>query len=81
MRISVGILTTATVLFASGALGVLGTWALGAAAVIGLVGGICMVTVMEEREHSELVTAALADSRRPLVDPAFDRPPEVVRPG
>lgn len=49
--------------------------------MIGLVGGICMVTVTEEREHSALVTAALADSHRPLVDPAVDRPPEVVRPG
>lgn len=49
--------------------------------MIGLVGGICMVTVMEEREHSALVTAALADSRRPLIAPAVDRLPGVVRPG
>lgn len=80
MRISIGILATATVLFAFGAVGVLGTWALGTAAVIGLVGGICTVTAMEEREHSAQVTAALADRRRPLVDPALDRLPEAVRP-
>jgi hypothetical protein len=67
MRTSIGILATATVLFAFGAAGLLGTWALGAATVIGLVGAICTVTVMEEREHSQAVVTALADSRRPVL--------------
>ena len=69
MRISVGILATASVLFLSGAAGFLGTWALATGTVIGLIGAICTVTVMEEREHSQQVMTALADSRRPaLVD-------------
>jgi hypothetical protein len=69
MRISLGILATASVLFLFGAAGVLGTWALATATVIGLIGAICTVTVMEEREHSQQVMTALADSRRPaLVD-------------
>ena len=69
MRISVGILATASVLFLFGAAGLLGTWALATATIIGLIGAICTVTVMEEREHSQAVVTALADRRRPtLVD-------------
>ena len=69
MRICVGILATATVLFAFGAAGLLGTWALATATVIGLVGAIGFVTVVEERERSQAVVTALADRRRSaLVD-------------
>lgn len=52
MRISIGILVTATVLFLLGALGVLGTWALGTATVAGLIGGVGAVTVMEGRDFT-----------------------------
>ncbi len=73
MRISVGILASAAVLFASGAAGLLGTWSLVAATVFGLVGAVATVIVMEERDHAEVVADALADRRRPrLVEPAVD---------
>jgi hypothetical protein len=65
MRISVGILASASVLFAFGAAGLVGTWALGLATVLGLVGAICTVTVMEEREHAEALMEVLGDRRRP----------------
>lgn len=66
MRIAVGILATATALFAFGALGLLGTWSLVAATVVGLVGAIAVVTIMEEREHSQALVISLSDRRRPL---------------
>lgn len=66
MRIAVGILASASVLFAFGAAGLLGTWSLGTATVLGLIGAICTVTVMEEREHSSALVTTLADRRRPL---------------
>lgn len=79
MRISVGILASATVLFLFGALGMLGTWALGTATVVGLVGALCTVTVMEERERSEAMTAALADRRRPLAaEPPLEGAPDLL---
>lgn len=79
MRISVGILASATVLFLFGAIGMLGTWALGTATVLGLVGALCTVTVMEERERSEAVTAALADRRRPLAaEPPLEGAPDLL---
>jgi hypothetical protein len=52
MRISVGILASATVLFTFGALGLVGTWALVLGTVLGLVGAICLVTVIEDREYA-----------------------------
>lgn len=73
MRISVGILASAAALFSFGALGLLGTWSLVAATVLGLVGAVATVTVMEEREHSQALVVALADRRRPLeIDPQAD---------
>lgn len=66
MRIAVGILATATALFTFGALGLLGTWSLAAATVLGLVGAIAAVTIMEEREHSQALVISLSDRRRPL---------------
>jgi hypothetical protein len=52
MRISVGILASAAVLFVSGAVGFVGTWALVLGTVLGLLGAICMVTVLEDREYA-----------------------------
>jgi hypothetical protein len=73
MRIAVGILASASVLFAFGAAGMLGTWSLGTATVLGLIGAICTVTIMEEREHSSAIVATLADRHRPVAaDAAVD---------
>ena len=66
MRIAVGILATATALFTFGAIGVLGTWSLVAATVLGLLGAVAPVPIMEEREHSQALVISLADRRRPL---------------
>lgn len=67
MRVALGILATATVLFLGGAAGVLGTWSLAVATVVGLLGAVMAVIIMEDREHSEAVVVALADRRRPFV--------------
>ena len=66
MRICVGILATATALFVGGASGALGSWALGSATVIGLIGALAMVTVMEEREQAHAMVTTLADRRSPV---------------
>lgn len=79
MRISVGILASASVLFLFGAVGVLGTWALGTATVLGLLGAICTVTVMEERERSQALRTSLADRHRPLaVEPSLEGTPDLL---
>lgn len=78
MRIAVGILASASVLFAFGAAGLLGTWALGTATVVGLIGAIWTVTVMEEREQSGAVVAALADSRRATAADSVLEPAELL---
>lgn len=79
MRISVGILASAAVLFAFGAAGILGTWALGTATVLGLIGAICTVTVMEERELSDALVTSLADRRRPAdPEPSMAAPAELL---
>lgn len=67
MRVALGILATAAVLFLGGAVGVLGMWSLAVATGIGLLGAVMAVIIMEERDHSEAVVVALADRRRPLV--------------
>lgn len=67
MRVALGILATATVLFMGGAAGLLGTWSLAVATVVGLLGAVMAVIIMEERDHSDAVVLALADRRRPLV--------------
>lgn len=66
MRIAVGILATAATLFTFGAIGLLGTWSLAGGTVLGLIGAIVAVTVMEEREHSQALVISLSDRRRPL---------------
>jgi hypothetical protein len=78
MRISIGILASASVLFLFGAFGLLGTWALGAATVLGLVGAMCTVTMMEEREHAATVMTSLADRHRPLVTPESTGPSQAA---
>ena len=78
MRIAVGILASASVLFAFGAVGTLGTWSLGTATVLGLIGAIWTVTVMEEREHSTAIVATLADRRRPIAVDAADERAELL---
>lgn len=78
MRIAVGILASATVLFAFGAAGMLGTWSLGTATVVGMIGAIWTVTVMEEREHSGAIVATLADRRRPVVADSAMEPADLL---
>jgi hypothetical protein len=68
MRICVGILATATVLFAAGAVGSLGTWSLAVSTVLGLIGAMATVTIMEEREHAAGVVVSLADRHRPAAE-------------
>jgi hypothetical protein len=50
MRISLGILASATVIFLSGAIGLVGTWALSAGAALMLVGAVAAAVAMEARE-------------------------------
>lgn len=78
MRIAVGILISATTLFITGVFGLWGTWALAAATVLGLVGAVWTVTVMEERDLAVNVVAALADRRRPLAIPIEETGQEAV---
>lgn len=78
MRIAIGILASASVLFAFGAMGMLGTWSLGTATVLGLIGAIWTVTVMEEREHSTAIVATLADRHRPVAADATAEPVELL---
>lgn len=66
MRICLGVLATAAVLFAAGAAGALGTWAPVSATVIGLIGAVATVILMEDREFSRAVVTSLADRRHPL---------------
>jgi hypothetical protein len=50
MRIALGITATAVVLFLTGALGLVGSWAVGAGAALLLVGGVVAAIAMEERD-------------------------------
>ncbi|MEX2292998.1 MAG: hypothetical protein WD691_04360 [Acidimicrobiales bacterium] len=63
MRVWGGILATAGVLLVAGAIGIVGTWALPVGAVIGLVGSICTVILLEERELASSSAAALPNHR------------------
>jgi len=51
LRIAVGLLASATLLFLAGAVGVVGTWALVIGVVIAVASAVTTVVVMEEREH------------------------------
>lgn len=68
MRIAAGILASAAVLFTFGAFGLIGTWSLATGTVLGLIGAIWAVTVLEEREHAAELSplaaahAAVADT-------------------
>lgn len=76
MRIPVGILASAAVLFTFGAFGLIGTWGLASGTVLGLIGAIWTVTVLEEREHAAQLSplaaahAAVADSSGASSTPA-----------
>lgn len=52
MRIAAGILASAAVLFTFGAFGLIGTWGLSTGTILGLIGAIWAVTVLEERERA-----------------------------
>lgn len=51
MRIAAGLLASATVLFATGALGLMGTWSLGTGVVLAVAAAVTAVVAMEERDH------------------------------
>lgn len=70
MRVAIGILTSAATLFVAGASGLWGTWALALASILGLIGALWAVTVIEGRDNSLLAAAALADRRRTSPKPA-----------
>ena len=51
MRIAAGLLASATLLFATGALGLIGTWALVTGVVLAVAAAVTTVVAMEEREN------------------------------
>lgn len=51
MRIAAGLLASATLFFATGALGLLGTWALATGAILAVAAAVTAVVAMEERER------------------------------
>lgn len=63
MRIFTGILCTAALLFTAAAVGLLGTWALALATVLGMVGTLGVVTVLEGRDVANPIAAPV--DRRP----------------
>jgi hypothetical protein len=60
MRIAAGLLASATLFFATGALGLMGTWALVTGVVLAVASAVSAVVAMEERElaHGAHVEAA-----------------------
>lgn len=71
MRIAAGILASAAVLFTFGAFGLIGTWGLATGTVLGLIGAIWTVTVLEEREHAaDLSPLAAAHAAVAVADTA-----------
>lgn len=63
MRISLGILASAAVLFLFGALGLLGSWAVVFGTLVGLVGGVALVIALEDRERAGAGMAAFVQHR------------------
>jgi ABC-type Fe2+-enterobactin transport system substrate-binding protein len=51
MRIAAGLLASATVLFVTGALAIVGTWALVTGVVLAVAAAVVAVVAMEEREQ------------------------------
>lgn len=51
MRIAAGLLASAAILFGTGALGLLATWALVAGVVLSVVSAVAAAVAMEERER------------------------------
>ena len=50
MRIAAGLLASATVFFAAGALGLMGSWTLATGVVLAVAAAVTAVVAMEERE-------------------------------
>ena len=67
MRIAAGLLASATVFFAAGALGLMGSWTLATGVVLAVAAAVAAVVAMEERE--------LAAGRR--IEPAYLRRYEI----
>lgn len=63
MRITTGLLASAAVLFLFGALGLVGSWALVTATMVGLFGGVGLVIQLEERDRSHAGLAAFLETR------------------
>lgn len=63
MRVTIGLLASAAVLFLSGAVGLVGSWALVAGTIVGLFGGVGLVIQLEERDRSTAGLAAFVESR------------------
>ena len=63
MRIAAGLLASATVFFAAGVLGLMGSWTLATGVVLSVAAAVAAVVAMEERE--------LAAGRR--IEPAYLR--------
>jgi hypothetical protein len=61
MRISVGILASAAVLFLAGALGVIASWGLVAGTMLALVGGVGLVIHLEEQDQANAGLAAFLE--------------------
>ena len=58
MRIAIGVLASATVLFVAGASGVIGTWGLVIGVGLSVASAVMAVVAMEEREHVAQTTSA-----------------------
>ncbi|MGK2949169.1 MAG: hypothetical protein ACSLFP_11380 [Acidimicrobiales bacterium] len=63
MRIPLGIIASAAVVFLAGAVGLLGSWAVGGGAALLLVGAVAAAVAMEERDPLFAPMPAPARSR------------------
>ncbi|MDP1818549.1 MAG: hypothetical protein Q8K58_01475 [Acidimicrobiales bacterium] len=52
LRFSIGMFASAVVLLVSAGLGLVGSWALGPAAIASMVAALIAVVAMEERDHA-----------------------------
>jgi hypothetical protein len=64
MRISLGIIASAAVVFLAGAVGFLGSWAVGSGAALMLVGAVAAAVAMEDRDPVFTPVPVAARSRR-----------------
>ena len=63
MRITAGLLASAFVLFAFGALGLIGSWGVVTGTLLALVGRVRLVIHLEERDRSSAGIAAFLEPR------------------